>query len=117
MAYHSIKWYEDLPGPWDVTVRGFFKIWSKTFDSYELRKTPSNEIMRTIWNELQDRGVFDFLDNNGISIRYNSSSVSICCVNKMHLDQVELIVMVDMPAEVRTLYTLTFTGAKNELTQ
>lgn len=109
MAITRNYWIEEMPNPWDADCRGKFCIHKFTFDQdhYEYRGIEGKyNVFKKIREELTESGKHDFLINNGIDF---NKSVKITAIQNVHLYSTTIAVLVDMPKELRTLYTLTFT--------
>ncbi len=107
LAGYNFKWYEELPSPWDIDCRGKFVILKL---SHPLRNRDDNveakyEFFKNIRQKLEQSGKLEFLRENNI----NMNSMRITGHINQACYQVDVAVLVDLPKELRTMYTLRFT--------
>lgn len=106
MAYQT-SWIDGLPNPWDFGYRDKFLLHLKKVDLFHYDRT-SIEGYYTLINELKDEleltGKFDFLKNNNLDLR----TITVTGMQEHVTYELRLFVLVDMPDNIRTLYTLAF---------
>ena len=98
-----------MPHPSDADCRGKFKIYEYRFDPDRFSNADvdgQNRIFRKIREELERSGKLQFCANNGIDFYKSFKFAALYHAPKY---EVSIYVLVDMPKELRTLYTLTFT--------
>lgn len=109
MAYVT-KWYEELPSPWDIDCRGKFCIHKTVVPVDRFDKTRMSESRSEFFNllraELEGTGKLEWLMGQGIDLY----SLKIAGVNDVQNWQLKISVLVDLPAELRTMYALRFTN-------
>lgn len=102
-------WLEEMPSPWDADCRGKFKIYEYRFDPDRFSNSTAEgkyRIFGKIREELESSGKLQFCANNGIDFY---KSFKFATFYHAVENEVSIYVLVDMPKELRTLYTLTFT--------
>lgn len=111
MAYYRTKWYEELPAPWDMDVRGKFCIHESSIDAYKLKDGSLNErekFFQNLHKEIDATGKFEWLKRNEVNLRTLKVTGNYSAID----DMLHIAVFIDMPTGLRTLYKLTFTETK-----
>lgn len=109
MAYVT-KWYEELPSPWDIDCRGKFCIHKANYSVDRFDRTKMTEsradFFASIRTALVETGKLDWLREQGVNI----DSLKVASVYDVQNWQLKISVLVDLPAELRTMYALRFTN-------
>jgi hypothetical protein len=105
MSYGRNCWAEELPNPWHDDCRGKFIIYEHRFDSNTLRSHTGSGL-EVIHKHLQESGKLDFFENNNIDF---NKSCRLAALYRAMSNEYSIYVFVDLPSELRVLYTLTFT--------
>jgi len=107
MAYIT-KWYEELSTPWDIDCRGKFCIHKEDYSINRFDRTKMTEsradFFASIRSALTESGKLDWLRQQGVDL----NSLRIASVNDNQNWQLKISVLVDLPAELRTMYALRF---------
>lgn len=101
---NSYRWYETLPNPYDIDLKGWTRIHSETIHENMVKEFTLRTLYSRIWDKLQQNGKKEFLERNGISpgdtkaayIRYNISRQFCFCV------------MAPIPDDIKPMYYLSY---------
>jgi hypothetical protein len=104
---YTDKWYDGLPSPWDADCRGKFCILETTYDLDVYNKT-NFEARKDFFNHLfyllRESGKLEWLEQNEIEL----NRLKVATLVDMPCYQLRVIIVVDLPDSLRTMYALRF---------